>query len=406
MMPNFSYVCVDDNGIELRGMAAAETEDQLADRLRRQGQYLVRSTPASEGLSALSEIQLFERITGRDIIVFTQQLATVMATGISLIEGLQDIESQLAKQKMKRVIAAVRRDIESGEPLSAALARHPAVFGDLYVNVVKAGEATGKIDQALDDLVAQLEWQAELNSRIREVATYPILVVFMLGVLSIVLVGFTIPRFLQVYERLNAQIELPLPTRIVMAASTFMRTYWPVILSSIFAVGVSLRLWGQTDRGAVLLSRASLGIPIVGELRRKIALSRFSRYFASLHSAGLEMAPSLTLISRLIGNSYLSQRFDIAVQRVMAGESLSKALKSGGEFPPIVIQMLALGERTGRMAKSLEDVRRYFDREVDQTIKRSLTLFGPIMLVLLAGTFVLMALAFYLPLFQLLRGIR
>ena len=169
-----------------------------------------------------------------------------MATGVSLVEGLQDIESQLTKQKLKRVVAAVRRDIESGESLSTALSRHPKVFGDLYVNIVRAGEATGKIDQALDDLVAQLEWQAELNSRIREVATYPVLVVFMLGVLSVVLVGFTIPRFLQVYERLNAQIELPLPTRIVMTASALMRTYWPVILTTVIAVVVSLRLWGQT----------------------------------------------------------------------------------------------------------------------------------------------------------------
>ena len=387
-MPSFSYVCVDDDGLELRGVAAAESEDQLADRLRRQGQYLVRSTRASEGRASLAEIQLFERITRRDVIVFTQQLATVMATGVSLIDGLQDIESQLAKQKLKRVVAAVRRDIESGDPLSTALARHPAVFGDLYVNIVKAGEATGKIDQALDDLVAQLEWQAELNGRIREVTAYPTLVIFMLGVLAIVLVGFTIPRFQQVYERLNAQIELPLPTRVVMMVSTFLRTYWTVIVTSVVAVAVSLRL------------------PLIGELRRKIALSRFARYFASLHSAGLEMAPSLSLVSRLIGNAYLSQRFELAVQRVMAGESLSRALKAVGEFPPLVIQMLALGESTGRMATSLENVRRYFDREVDQTIKRSLTLFGPIMLVLLAGTFVLMALAFYLPLFQLLRGIR
>lgn len=405
-MPSFSYVCVDDNGIELRGVAAAETEDQLADRLRRQGQYLVRSTIAPDGRVSLAEIQLFERITRRDVVVFTQQLATVTATGISLIEGLQDIESQLTKQKMKRIVSAVRRDIESGDPLSTSLARHPAVFGDLYVNIVKAGEATGKIDQALDDLVAQLEWQAELTSRIREVATYPTLVVLMLGVLSIVLVGYTIPRFLQVYERLNAQIELPLPTRIVMSTSAFMRMYWPVMVSGVLTVAMSLRVWGQTAHGAVWLSRTSLQIPVVGELRRKIALSRFARYFAALHSAGLEMAPSLSLVGRLIGNAYLSQRFEQAVQRVMAGESVSRALKTVGEFPPIVIQMLALGERTGRMAKSLDDVRRYFDREVDQTIKRALTFFGPIMLVLLAGTFVLMALAFYLPLFQLLRGIR
>src|SRR5262249_29544939 len=142
----------------------------------------------------------------------------------------------------------------------------------------------------------------------------------------IVLVGYTIPRFLQVYERLNAQIELPLPTRIVMDVSAFMRTYWPVLLSSTIAAAVSLRLWGQTASGAITLSRITLRIPIVGELCRKIALSRFSRYFASLHSAGLEMAPTLSLISRLIGNAYLTQRFEMAVERVMAGESLSRAL--------------------------------------------------------------------------------
>jgi len=286
------------------------------------------------------------------------------------------------------------------------LAKHPKVFGDLYVNIVTAGEATGKIDQALEDLVAQLEWQTELRSRIREVATYPIIVIVMLSALTVVLVGFTIPRFVTVYEQLNAQIELPLPTRIVMSSSLFLRTYWSVIVSGAIALIVSLRVYGQTPDGAVRLSRLSTRIPIVGELRRKIALSRFSHYFATLHGAGLEMAPSLSLVGKLIGNAYLAERFERALQRVLAGESLSKALRAVGEFPPIVIQMIALGETTGRMSKSLEDVRRYFDREVDHTIRRALTLFGPLMLVLLAGTFVIMALAFYLPLFQMLQGIQ
>jgi type II secretory pathway component PulF len=307
---------------------------------------------------------------------------------------------------MRRVIGALRRDIESGESLSAALAKHPAAFNDLYVNIVKAGEATGQMERALTDLVAQLEWQAELTGRIREVSTYPILVIVMLTVLSVVLVGFTIPRFIAVYERLNAQIELPLPTRVVMMTSSVIRTYWPVMVSSLVAAFVSLKVYSQTEAGGVRLSRLAMRVPIVGELLRKIALSRFAHYFSTLHESGLEVAPSLALIERLIGNAYLSQQFSRAVQRVMAGESLSRALQAVGEFPPIVIQMFALGERTGRMSKALQDVRRYFDGEVDRTIKRSLTLFGPIMLVVLAGTFVLMALAFYLPLFQLLRGIQ
>jgi type IV pilus assembly protein PilC len=191
-----------------------------------------------------------------------------------------------------------------------------------------------------------------------------------------------------------------------MQTSFIARTYWPIILTAVGTLLVSLKLYSQTPNGAVSVSRFVSRIPIVGELVRKIALSRFAHYFATLHESGLEVAPSLALIGKLIGNAYLSQQFQRAVQRVMAGESLSKALRVVGEFPPVVIQMIALGERTGRMSKALEDVRKYFDADVDRTIKRSLTLFGPIMLIVLAGTFVLMALAFYLPMFQLLRGIQ
>jgi type IV pilus assembly protein PilC len=404
-MPSFNYVGVDDNGIEIKGMLAAESEDQLADLLRRQGQYLVRTSVASGGKS-FSDVRILERINKRDVIVFTSQLSTVIATGISLTEGLEDIENQMAKPAMRRVIAAVRRDIESGESLSTALSKHPKAFNDLYVNIVKAGEATSNMERALTDLGSQLEWQAELNGRIREVMTYPALVMIMLSGLTVILVGFTIPRFLSVYERLNSDVQLPLPTRIVMGVSFVARTYWPVIITAIIAAGVALRMYGQTPEGAVTISRLVSKIPIVGELRKKIALSRFSHYFATLHESGLEVAPSLVLIEKLIGNAYLAQEFRRAVQRVMAGESLSRALRMVGAFPPVVIQMIALGEKTGKMSKALEDVRKYFDGEVDRTIKRSLTLFGPIMLVVLAGTFVLMALAFYLPMFQLLRGIK
>lgn len=404
-MPNFSYLCVDDSGNEVRGIAAADSEDQLAELLRRQGQYLVQTTTAADG-KRYSDIRILEWVNRRDVIFFTQQLVTVMATGISIVEGLADIEEQLKKQAMKRVVAALRRDIEAGESLSAAIARHPKVFTELYVNIVRSGEATGNTERALEDLVKQLEWQEELVSRIREVTTYPIIVIVMLTALSVVLVTFTIPRFLAVYERLNAQIELPLPTRVVMTTSDIIRTWWPVIVTGILTLLVSLKLYSQTPEGSVRLSHWVMRIPVLGELVRKIALSRFAHYFASLHESGLEVAPSLTLIERLIGNSYLSKQFGRAVQRVLAGDSLSRALRSVGEFPPVVIQMIALGERSGRMGKALEDVRKYFDAEVDRTIKRSLTLFGPFMLIVLAGTFVLMALAFYLPLFQMLRGIQ
>jgi type IV pilus assembly protein PilC len=162
----------------------------------------------------------------------------------------------------------------------------------------------------------------------------------------------------------------------------------------------------QTPEGAISIAKTILRIPVVGDAVRKIAFSRFAHYFGTLHAAGLEVVPTMALMERVIGNAYLSYRFRFAVNRVLAGESLSRALVSINEFPPVVIQMLSLGEKTGEMTKSLEQVRRYYDREVDASVKRALTLFGPIALIGLASIFVLIAVAFYLPMFNLARAIK
>jgi type IV pilus assembly protein PilC len=404
-MPEFTYTAIDDYGRETRGRAVADSESALVKALRQEGRHLVAATPAG-AKNSLSEVRILERVNRRDLIFFTNQLATMMATGVGVVEGLQEIEGVTKKMALKRVISAARRDVENGDSLSEALARHPKVFNELYVNIVRAGEATGSMEQALDDLVKNLEWQAELTARVREAAVYPAIVMGVLFMLGAVLVGFTIPRFLQTYAQLHAEMQLPLPSRIVLGAANGIRAFGPILLPAMLAGFVGLNMYRQTPKGGVAVSRFALKIPVIGELLRKVALSRFAHYFASLHDSGLEVAPSLQIVERLIGNPYIAQRFHIAVDRVMDGESLSKALQMVGEFPPIVIQMIALGERTGRMGKSLADVRRYFDRDVDATVKRAVALFGPAMLVILAGVFVIMALAFYLPLFQLLRGLQ
>jgi type IV pilus assembly protein PilC len=405
-MPDFRYTAVDDSGRRVQGTASADSEDALAGLLRARGQHLVSAEVERATGSGLGEIRVLERVTRRDVIFFTSQLAAIMGTGVPLVEGLQDIEDQISKPVMRRIVSRVRQDIESGMSLSDALARHPGVFGELYTNVVKAGEATGRADRSLEDLVKQLEWQESLRAQVRDVFTYPLIVIVLLTVVTTVLVGFTIPRFLQVYERLQVQIDLPLPTLIVMRVTGFLRAYWLAILAGIAAIYIALRLQLQTLDGRARIQGWILRIPIIGELVRKIALSRFAHYFATLHESGLEVAPSMSLVERLIGNEYLARRFRRAVDRVMSGESLSHALKSVGEFPAIVIQMIAIGERTGRMSKALEDVRSYYDKEIDRTVKQTLTFVGPILLILLAGVFVTMAVAFYLPMFRVLRAIR
>ena len=405
-MPDFAYVAVGPDGERIEGTAAASNEDALAKMLRAQDRFLVQASLASSDTIDLSQIRVLERITRRDVIFFTTQLSTIVSAGVNLVDGLVDVELQASKVLLKRVIAAIRRDIESGLPLSSALERHPEAFDELYVNIVRAGEATGRVDRALDDLVGQLEWQDDLASRIREATTYPLIIVGLLCVLLTVLVVFTIPQFTKVYQNINTRLQLPLVTRIVQSVATAIGSNWYIIL----IVGAVAYLWYryrlQTKEGSIWMARMILRLPVIGDTVRKIAFSRFAHYFGTLHEAGLDVVPTLTLMERVLGNAYLSYRFHFAVNRVLAGESLSRALASVGEFPPIVIQMLSLGEKTGEVSKSLEQVRKYYDREVDASVKRSLTLFGPIALMALASIFVLIAIAFYLPMFNLARAIR
>ncbi len=403
-MPEFAYVAVGPDGQRRKGTAVAASEDALADQLRRREEYLVEAGPADRPVD-LAAVRVLDRVTRRDVIFFTSQLAAVIGAGVNLVEGLADIEAQAVKAPLRAIIADVRRGVERGLSLSSALERHPKAFGELYVSIVRAGEATGRVDKALDDLVQQLEWQEATRARVREAAAYPVLIVGLLAVLLTVLVGFTIPRFARVYQSVNANLELPLPTRVVQAVGTFVAANGLVILAALAVAGVLYRLRVQAPGGPEWRDEWLLKLPVVGDISRKLALSRFAHFFASLHEAGVEVAPSLAVIERVIGNAYIARRFRTAVSRVLAGDPLSRALGAVGEFPPLVIQMVALGEKTGQMSTSLQQVRQYYDREVDRAVTRAIGVFGPAALLALAGVFVLIAVAFYLPLFNLARAI-
>jgi len=403
-MPEFTYVAVGPDGQRRQGTAVAASEEALAAQLRQRQEYLVEAGQA--GVSrGFASARVLDRVTRRDVIFFTSQLSAVIGAGVNLVEGLRDIEAQAVKAPLTAIIADVRRGVERGLSLSAALERHPTTFGELYVAIVRAGETTGRVDKALDDLVQQLEWQEATRTRVREAAAYPLLIVGLLTVLLTVLIGFTIPRFARVYASVNANLQLPLPTRIVQAAGTFLAANVLVILAALAVLYVLYRLRVQAPGGPEWRDRWLLKLPVVGDVSRKLALSRFAHFFGSLHASGVEVAPSLAVIERVIGNAHIARRFRAAVSRVLAGDPLSRALGAVGEFSPLVIQMVALGEKTGEMSKSLQQVRQYYDREVDRAVSRAIGVFGPAALLALAGVFVLIAVAFYLPIFNLARAI-
>lgn len=404
-MPEFAYVAVGPDGQRVEGRAVAANEAALAQLLRRQEQFLVQAGAPEEDTVDFSQIRVLERVTRRDVIFFTTQMATIAATGVNLVDGLRDLETQVVKTPVRRMIADVRRGIESGKSLSAAMETHPEAFDDLYTSIVRAGEATGRLDRAFEDLARQLEWQDQLTSRVREAATYPTMILVLMTVVISVLVFFTIPRFTQVYQAVNVNLQLPLPTRLVQGFALFMTQNWFIVVAGVAVVFLLYRLRVQEPDGLVWRDGWILRLPIVGDISRKLSLSRFAHFFGTLHESGLDVVPSLALVEKVIGNAAIARRFRAAIARVLSGESLSRALATVGEFSPLVIQMVALGEKTGEMSKALEQVRHYYDREVDKSVNRALTLFGPITIALLAGVFVIIAVAFYLPLFNLARAV-
>jgi type II secretory pathway component PulF len=401
-MPRFSYVAKNDTGATIKGVESAATRDNLADQLANRGLYLVRADSRS-----LSGIHI-ERTTRRDLVIFTSQLLPIIATGVPLLTGLEDLEESVEKQKLKNVVRGLRAGIERGNSLSDSMARYPTIFSDVYVNTVRAGEESGKLEQSLAELRDFLEWQLDMRQRIRNILAYPLMVVVALIGLNAVIVSFAIPRFQQVYAQLeaNQDFEMPLPTRIVMAYSSLFTDYLPALLLGILGVALVFLLWVSTPAGRISWDRTKLRIPVFGELLRKVAFSRFAHHFGTMYASGVSVTRCLEVVKGAVGNEYIAKVVEYVTRRVRSGQPLAMAMRETREFPSVVVQMVGTAERTGRMEEALAGVIRFFDREVDATVRRVTTYMGPILLAVLAAVLVLMGTAFYLPLFRLITVIQ
>jgi MSHA biogenesis protein MshG len=403
-MPEFSYKARDEYGKSISGTLTAQSEDDLAGVLSQRGQYLIVARERG-ATTPLSEIRILESVTRKDLLFFTAQMATILHTQVPVIQGLQNLSVEIEKPVFRNLIESIRKDVAVGNSLADALGRHPKIFNEFYLNLVRAGEYTGKLDEAFDDLLAILEWQDEIRTNIRQIVTYPAVVFVAIIILNIVLVGFTIPAVERLYSGLNLKVPMPLPTRIVLGYSRFIGAYWPILLALLVIAAVFTYRYIKNPEGRLTWDRWKLRLPVVGPLLQRIAMARFAHYMGSLHRAGLELSRSLRTVAGIMGNAYLADKVTAAYQHVRTGESLSQSLGATGEFPPLVLQMVAIGETTGEMERSLGDVRRFYDREVNAGVKRALTMLGPILIAMLAMVLVMMASAFYLPLFQLLTAI-
>lgn len=402
-MPRYNYTAIDDYGKTVKGVLAAEDEGTLASNLSQMGYYLVTASELKGKEEAREKrpsrpFFVFGRIKSREIITFTIHLSAILAAGVPILQGLEDLVEQTEDPRFKKIVQAIKDDVQAGNKLSDAMAKHPRAFSELYVNILRAGEATGEVERVLRDIGAFLEWQEELRANVRQVTMYPITVFSAIVLLVGYLFAFVFPKFLKILTQLN--VPLPLPTLIVIAVSNFMRANWYLILIGIATVVITLSIIVRFPWGRYAVDRFKLSIPIFGELLRKIALSRFSHFMALLYSAGVDILQSLSVVERVVGNEVIARAIRRASEQVKSGRRLSEPLRQSKEFPPMVVRMVEIGEVSGELDKTLQKVSGFYDKEIPATVKRVFAAFEPIMVLILAGMVLLVAVSMYLPLYS------
>lgn len=395
-MARYEYNAVDDYGRKARGTISSPDERSLRDQLAAMGLHLVSNRRLSEsGRGAVFR----KKIRRAELIEFTYHLKTLLGAGVPLVGALSDVAEQSTHAEFREVLRDVRRNVQSGATLSGAFALHPDVFPEIFVSIVRSGEVTGNMDGVLSDLHKFLTWQEELARTIRQATWYPMTVVGMVAGLIVLLFTFVFPRFLSIFK--GAAVELPLPTRIVIAISMFFRDNGLYLLGALAVAAVLLRVYRRTESGRLRVDGWKLKIPLAGQVIRAIEMSRFSHFTASLFRAGVEMTQTLAVVEKVMENQVLASVVRQAREELIAGGGLSVALRKSGEFPPMVLRMVSAGESSGSLDDTLENVSAYYDREVPLIVKKTFAILEPAMTILLAVVVLGAALSFFLALYKM-----
>lgn len=401
-MPEFRYRARDMSGELHTGTLSAPDEDAAASVLRDQGRFVVEMEEAEESSRDRGRRLFGGRVKRQDLILFTLQLSTSLDAGIQILQAMDSLEDE-APDGLAEVIGDLKEQIRAGSSLSEAIRRHPKVFGELYANLVEAGEETGNVSEVLAELADYLEWQDELVAELRQLSIYPAVVLAGVGFLAVVLFNWVLPRLLGSIGDLG--VELAAPTRILIFVSDLFTGYWHVMLLGMGLLAAGVVAASRTERGRYALDWLKLQLPVVGNVYRKVALSRFSHNLAVLYGAGVGILRSLQLVEGVVGNAVLERQIRRARERVEMGAGLGEALRETRAFPGLVLQMVAVGERTGSLDQSLQKVREFYDREIPRAVDRLFTFLEPALILLLGGLIALVALGVYLPIYSIIQQI-
>ncbi|MDQ7828331.1 MAG: type II secretion system F family protein [Armatimonadota bacterium] len=403
-MAIYRYSAKDPSGRVIAGTIEADSDAAVVERLRDMGFFITNLEKQAPRRELGDLLQGLFGVGLKDLAIFSRQFSTMVNSGLSLVRTLSILEQQTANKKLREITAQVRLDVESGKPLSEALGRHPRVFSSLYVNMVKAGETGGVLDEVLNRIATFLEKEQELRSKIRAAMVYPaLLTAAALGGLMFMTIVI-LPQFQNLFKELGGDASLPLPTQVAMAVSVTLRTYWYVFLGAIAAAVYGLRRYLRTPAGRARYDRLKLSLPVLGDLNRKIVVSRFSRTLGTLIASGVPIMQALEVVAKAIDNTVIGEAVDAVRNSIREGQSIAIPLQFSGVFPPMVVQMTKVGEETGALESMLQKVADFYDVEIETTVQSLTSMLEPMLIIFMGVVVGAMVISLYLPIFSLATG--
>jgi MSHA biogenesis protein MshG len=407
-MPLFQYKGRNQRGEAVRGHLEAVSSDAVAAQLMNSGVIPIDIgvAQAREDIFAALKARLAAStpITLTDLSLFSRQMYTLLKAGVPIMQALRGLRDSTQNPALARVIISIGESLDTGLDLTSALRRHPQVFSSLYVNMVQVGETTGSLQEVFLQMTVYLEREKDTRDRIKSATRYPIFVVAAIFIAIFIINLFVIPTFAKVYA--GFKIELPLATKILIASSNFTVAYWPVILMTIITAVFALRYYVRTPEGRYRWHKMKLGIPVVGKVVYKATLGRFARALAVMMKSGVPLVQGMTVVSRAVDNDYISDRIVQMRDGVERGETIARTAAATGMFPPLVIQMISVGEDTGSVDELMFNVADYYEREVDYDIINLSTALQPILIVFLSIMVFILALGVFLPMWDLVQVAR
>jgi len=403
-MPVFEYHALDAKGKNIKGIVDADSESLARTKLRSQGRYPIsiavsRSKRGSVGSRGGQGFGLFERVKSEEISIMTRQLATLLGAGIPLVQCLDSLVAQTRNSVLKKVIAQIKGSVNEGNTLTTAFGEHPKLFSAIFINMVRAGEASGALDIVLERLADFGEKQEVLKGRLRAALIYPIFMAVIGSAILFILITYIVPNITQVFNEMDQ--VLPLPTLFLIGMSDFLKMYWWAFFAFVGMIFLGIRYFISQPSGRSFWDLFKLKAFIIGPVAQKVILARFSSTLGSLLESGVGLMTSMQIVRTLVNNVHVAKVIDDAMEHIQKGQSMTDALAESEWFPPMFVQMVAVGEQSGSLEIMLDKVAKAYEREVETAIMGMTSLIEPLMIAFMGMAVGFIVLSILLPIFEM-----